>query len=242
MAILKHSAKLVSLAMLLQLASFSAVHCETLQPQTNGNMEFRNKVEILSASKLSEGIDLFNRGKFAEALVPFKEAHRINRQSVSALIWLGATYEALNKFEDAANVYKQATKIDPDYYLASQRLGAASRKLEATKNPGEIKDERKEQELKARRLCQQALEAKDAGNRTECCRLLLQALRINPTCYEAELNLGILYFEEKNLTDSLEHLGRALQINPYDPQVHLWLKKYYETLDQAKQSLQQKNP
>ena len=59
-----------------------------------------------------------------------------------------------------------------------------------------------------------------------------KALALDPKSYDAELNLGILDFEEKDYSGTLDHLSHALELSPYDPTVHVWLKKYSQSLKQ----------
>ncbi|MBX9689829.1 MAG: tetratricopeptide repeat protein [Candidatus Obscuribacterales bacterium] len=149
--------------------------------------------------------------------------------------------EAIKEFETVLQMDPSRTdcflrigdmaKQNKDYEKALQYYDKAKDALKGKKDP----------DSEAAILCAIALIDKEKGDKAKCKDGLERVLDLNPGSYEALLNMGIIQFEDKDFTGSLDYLGKALQRNPYDAAVHFWLGRYYYSLDSMKNSIKQFN-
>lgn len=70
------------------------------------------------------GLRFFQKGKFSEAKKYFKKQIELNRKSILAWLLLGLADEKLNYFESAKEDYMMVLNIDPEIYLAKQKLSS----------------------------------------------------------------------------------------------------------------------
>jgi Flp pilus assembly protein TadD len=64
-------------------------------------------------TQMSYGVQMAQRGLWAEALFRFQQAARLDPQSGRALGNLAVAYEALGKFPEAKAAYEKAALLDP---------------------------------------------------------------------------------------------------------------------------------
>jgi Flp pilus assembly protein TadD len=116
--------------------------------------------------------------------------------------YLGRTKYNENRFEEAANAFRQALKLSPENVKAEDNLGLSYEGLG-----------RREEAEKAYR---------------DAIRWQSQLLPQNPGPY---LDLGILLVEQNRLQDAIPYLQQAVQISPQDPKAHHQLGRAYERLN-----------
>lgn len=102
----------------------------------DGAFEIRQKLAKLSPEEKSagelatykffQGRKLFEKKKYHDARLIFKEAININAGCVPAYIWIGDSYVAENRLEDAVTIWNDMLKAAPDdSYLVLERLEKA---------------------------------------------------------------------------------------------------------------------
>jgi Flp pilus assembly protein TadD len=64
-------------------------------------------------TQLSYGVQMAQRGLWAEALFRFQQAAKLDPQSGRAVGNLAVAYEALGKFPEAKTAYEKAVQLDP---------------------------------------------------------------------------------------------------------------------------------
>src|ERR1044072_4572332 len=75
--------------------------------------------------RVEKAHELFERGRWEEALDELKAAIAINPYNGSWHFNLGLTYDALERYADAIAAYRQALDIDPDDVAVLNALGHA---------------------------------------------------------------------------------------------------------------------
>jgi tetratricopeptide (TPR) repeat protein len=76
-----------------------------------------------SAEKYIAGQELFQKRRYAEAIKIFDEAVTIDGKNAQAYQAMGLTYQKMRDYEKAADAYKMATSVKPDYTAAYFALG-----------------------------------------------------------------------------------------------------------------------
>ncbi len=71
---------------------------------------------------LNKGVELVNKQMYDEALVEFSKARKINGSSIALLNWITATYQQMNKFQEAAQVTEDIKRLDPDCAEAQKNV------------------------------------------------------------------------------------------------------------------------
>jgi tetratricopeptide (TPR) repeat protein len=75
-----------------------------------------------AAAHVKVGADLAAQGKHGDAIVEFRKAADLNRDSLDARLGMGDSFRALKKYDDAFAAYDAAKKVDrasPKPYLAA---------------------------------------------------------------------------------------------------------------------------
>ncbi len=67
-----------------------------------------------ASAQVKFGVDMAKRGLWNEALFRFEQAHELGSTDSSVLNNLAVSYEAVGRFEDALETYRQAVQADPN--------------------------------------------------------------------------------------------------------------------------------
>jgi Tfp pilus assembly protein PilF len=62
-------------------------------------------------------------GNLNDAVKTFNMAITVSNSDPDAYYWLGRSYEAQHRNMEAANNYRKAISLDPDFIEAKQRIG-----------------------------------------------------------------------------------------------------------------------
>ena len=82
-----------------------------------------NAAAELAIYKYFQGVKLYNRKKYHDARVVFKEAINVHTGCVPAYIWIGDSYVAENRLDDAIAIWSKLLKVVPDEaYLVLGRM------------------------------------------------------------------------------------------------------------------------
>lgn len=76
-----------------------------------------------------KGIDLYNRGKYEEAIEAYDQALKINSRDVKILFNKGLVLMVLHKYHEAIEIYDLIIKFEPKHSEAKQKLTLARKKL-----------------------------------------------------------------------------------------------------------------
>lgn len=70
-------------------------------------------------------------------------------------------------------------------------------------------------------------------------RFLKESLKARPFYPESRAMLGVVYLETGYLDEAINHLNKAIEINPGDPQAHYYMGRYYEKLGQKNDAIKE---
>jgi tetratricopeptide (TPR) repeat protein len=189
-----------------------------------------------------------NTADYENAEIEYTRALELKPAFVPSRFNLATVLENENKNEDALREFENVLKSDPnwtDCYLHIGNMARATKDFDKAmvyynKALADLtKQGNKDPRAKAEILCPIALIDKDKGDTPKCKEGLEKVLDLDPGSYLANLNLGIISFEEKDFTTCVNFLSKALERNPYDAAVHYWLGRYYFKLDSLKSSIKQ---
>lgn len=185
----------------------------------------------------------------AKAEGEYKQAIKLNPNFVDAHFNLGCLLQTQDKAKEAIEEFETVLKLDStrsDCYIRIAEMALETKDFDKallylTKAQELLAGKKDRASIEASSVIEVkiALVEKGKGNKLGYKEKLEKALDIDPANYEALLNLGIYFFEEKDETSCLSNLGEALQRNPYDSAVHLWLGRYYFRLDDWKHAIKE---
>jgi tetratricopeptide (TPR) repeat protein len=142
------------------------------------------------------GLELAEKGLYAEALEEFNRATREESGYAEAYYNKGVTYDILGHFDKSIKCYEHAIRVEPDYVEAYNNLGVA------LTNTGQCLEAIKTY-MKAIRLKPDYLEAHNNlgmayynwGSYPEAIKALRKALQIEPSYPHAHYSLGLVYID-----------------------------------------------
>ncbi len=182
-------------------------------------------------SRFEEGLVLFGRGHFQEAVPCFERAVSLEPDYYDANLYLGRAYVSLHKFNQAISPLKKAFRLAPDDFkkqgadlLIDALMGAAYGELKdgrvetALAYAREILDTNPEaQKVKAdisRLLVAVAMELAKSGKVREAVREYREALRANPDNADAYAGLAMALLKSGELARALEAAQQAVSLDP----------------------------
>lgn len=178
----------------------------------------------------------------------FTKGNRLFPQSVRMLIGLGAAAFTRGSFDQAIERICQASDLrpnDPSAYLFLGKMQAA----ENVSSPELLARlhrfvNTQPQNAQANYYYAVALWKQNRGRNTsdsEIAALLNNAARLDSDFSPAQLQLGILKSEQGDVSGSIAHFSRAIQIDPQNQEAHFRISQAYRKQGQtekAKQELQ----
>ncbi len=177
---------------------------------------------------------------YEKAESEYKRALELKPAMLQARLNLATVLQKEKKYDEALKEYEAVLKADPSKTECYLFMGDLAKDLKDTDKA--MKYYNKALEINKKDpavICRIALIYRAQGNKDKCKDLLEQVLDIDPSNYDALLTQGIISFEASDLGPCLEHLGKALERNPYDAAVHYWLGRYYIALDSYGKAIKQ---
>ncbi|MFN4244671.1 MAG: tetratricopeptide repeat protein [Brevinematia bacterium] len=151
--------------------------------------EILSKKDQGQGVKVKEGILLFEKKKFKEALEIFMQLHKSNPYNYEYNYYLGLTYVNLGYFDLALNYLLYSSKDNKNYYIS----------VHSNMICGYIYTLRKEYKL--------------AEN---CFR---EVLKVNPESVTAMVALAYVFEKTNRYDQSIVYLKKAMEIDPENPRV-----------------------
>jgi Flp pilus assembly protein TadD len=175
----------------------------------------------------ADGVTLFQRGQYQEALQQFQEATYADPNNADGYYNLGATYHRLGRLRNqpdslarAETCYRQCLERNPNHRDCHRGLAVllieagrsteafASMQTWATQSPS----------LSEPRMELARLYA-EFGNKEAATNTLTDAVRLNPGDPRQWAALGKIREESGNYSQALSNYQRSLEINPGQPDV-----------------------
>ena len=178
----------------------------------------------------------------------FANGNHLFPSSVRMLVGLGAANFGAGRYEDAVKKVCEASDLSPNDSAPYLFLG----KMQSAENvfSPELLDHLRRfattqpQNAQANYYYATALWKQSRGQQTsgsEIESLLEKAISLDPNYAPAELQLGIVKSERGDSSAAVNHLTRAIQLNPQSDEAHFRLSQAYRKLgetDKSKQELQ----
>ena len=181
-----------------------------------------------SAEKYTAGQELFQKRRYAEAIKTFEESTTLDGQNAQAYQAMGLTYQKMRNYEKAAEAYKMATSVKPDYTGAYFALGQLQ--LVSLKKYGDAQSSfrkvldldpgfkaGKAQEFLAGAHLRQGLIYIRQKNYKSAVEEYTTASQIDPANAKTFYNLGLAHKGARNYKEAIESVSTATDLNPdYD--------------------------
>jgi eukaryotic-like serine/threonine-protein kinase len=190
--------------------------------------------ERLPAVRVTLGKLQTTLGKNDLALQEFQRALEINPRDAGALMGLAGAYERMGKIQDAEANHKHAIALRPDYwegYLAlgefygrqkrvQDSIAQYRRVIELTPDNPEVYSD----------LGVEYMELKDSQSYAAAEAAFQKSIQLAPN-YQAYVNLGLLYIDQKRYAEAAVAMRKAVELNDKDWRVwsalqlaYAWLK------------------
>ncbi len=182
-----------------------------------------------------EVADLYEKLKKAdEALKALKKAYEINPNSSNVLYRLGRVYLILNELDKAKNYFYMALKADPKNEELVQNIWNLYLDFELVDRVVKDFEHIIFERLTVKTLNNFAVSLRKSGKIKEAIDAYRQALKKEPQNEHIHYNIAIAYIDLKREDRAIQHLEKALKINPKFEMAAKVLKKL-TTLDQKKE-------
>ena len=194
------------------------------------NTLYLRAVELFAADRESEAVDLLER------------AITVCPNAADAYESLGVILGRHGRFEEAISLMDRLLDVAPDSVMAHTNKSVYFNQL------GRIEDaEREAREAavkgmeKSRREREDAAESRKRHDEEEADRhrreaMFIQVLEIDPSDALANFGLGQLRLESGRFADSVDHLERALSVDPDYSAAYLALGRAFESLGETRRA------
>jgi tetratricopeptide (TPR) repeat protein len=146
-----------------------------------------------SEDHVRKGIELHDNGEYAEALVEYNNALKLNPKNYDALYEISLTYFMLNDLDKAINYCDKIIKSKASKSLKAQAYASKGNALDMLGKPDKAIKEYK------------------------------NAIKASPNHQLSYYNLGLTYYNIKNYPEAEEALINAVKLNPSHASSHLLL-------------------
>jgi tetratricopeptide (TPR) repeat protein len=217
--------------------------CEKLNDPLEAVREYQRAAELdpNEVNLFDWGTELLVHRAADPAIEVFAKGHRLFPQSIRMLTALGAAWYESGSYEKAASSLIEASDLDPadlNPYLFMGKMQAT----EAAQSPAVAARLERFARLHpenalanyyyAVSLWKEHASTGDAALRAEVKSLLLKSVQLDPNLGQGYLQLGIVYAEEKDLTQAIPAYQQAVSIDPNLEQAHYRLAQAYRQAGQ----------
>jgi len=181
--------------------------------------------------EFDQGLALFNRGRYEEAVAHFQKATEIDPEFAKAYLYLGRSYLNLAQWLNALAPLRTALRLSPAEtrkevvgILLDALFGAASHELKKGNFKGAIGFLKEALELQPQsdRASKELFEAFMAfggkllseGNPREAIGAFSEAVKLSPHTVDAHLGLARAFLKGGDLLKALQTVKDALKIDP----------------------------
>ena len=171
--------------------------------------------ETMAMQKLNEGVKLWEKGNFQEAISLYNEAIQIKPDLSWAYNNRGVAYNDLGNYQQAIADCNKAIELDPKYAGAYSNRGVAYDDLGNYQQA--IADYNKAIELNPKDADvynNRGRAYHSLGNKEQAIADYNKAIELNPKHAEAYLNRGISYYRLGNIQQAIADYSKAIELNP----------------------------
>ena len=189
--------------------------------------------ESLAYSALNRGLNALQNQDYAQAVREFKVAAAYQPDMAETQIYLGRTYELMDKTEEAITAYQRAMQIDPanadaaellsSLYMTNGRYSEAQEQLKKfiRLDPGN-----------ASAVASLGYAYLNNGETDEAVQQFEKAIRLAPRKASSYFNLGLAYSQGGRFTDAIEEFQTAINMDINYAAAHSELGFAYLGLDE----------
>ncbi|MBS13449.1 MAG: hypothetical protein CME19_17845 [Gemmatimonadetes bacterium] len=177
-----------------------------------------------SAEKYQGGQEQFKKRRYADAIKLFEEAVNLDGKNAQAYQGMGLTYQKMRNYPKAAEAFKMATSVDPEYTAAYFALGQLQ--LLSLKKYSDAQESLKKvleqdpnyENGKARKMLANAHLKHGASfhrqkNYKAAAEQYVSASQIDPSSARTFYNLGLAYKSAREYTKAIDALNTATDLN-----------------------------
>jgi tetratricopeptide (TPR) repeat protein len=212
--------------------------CEKLNDPLQAVREYQRAAELSPTEPylFDWGAELLLHHAAEPALEVFKKGNRLFPSSARMLAGMGAAWYALGSYDQAVHSLGEASDLNPDELNLYLFLG----KIQVVENaPSPEIAERLDRFVKlhpenalanyyyAVSVWKRRKSSEDAENLAQAKSALEKAVRLDPTLGVAYLQLGNLYWEQKDFSGAIAAYQHAIEATPYSEDAHYRLAQAY---------------
>ena len=174
-----------------------------------------------SEEQLTKLFDLYNTGLYQQALVGAQSLLKTFPRSGALLNVVGVTSATTNDFHRAADSYRKALALNPNFVEGYYNLGVALKELSDFDGALECYQnaiQRRPDYADAHHNMAAIFHSK--GDKLAAKKSFEKAIDVNPNHVDAQNNLGILYLQNKDFEAAFSNASRALEIKPDFAEAH----------------------
>ena len=192
------------------IAAADAAYTAAIETEPDADRHYWRGRLRLQYRQTGEELHLMN-----DIALDFRAVLKLEPKRLEARYWLGKTMVEMDQLELARQMFQQLLKMDSKYPEANAELGRIEeREVEMT-----------------------GAQKKRAAKRNKAMEYYHLEVKVNPKSYTAHLRLGFLYVEHvADPSLGAEHLGKAVELNPTDPEVFFHYARALYSISQLRKS------
>ncbi len=178
---------------------------------------FLEKVSLSSEteSKLKKAIDVFNKGKYKEAVKFFKSLLEEDSKNPILYFYIGFSYKKIGNIDSAIENFKKSIEIKPDFSFSLKELGTIYAKKGDFKKAMEFyKKAIDAGGGDADTLYNYGVCAINLGENSVAKLAMEKVIKIDPNYSDAYYQLGLIYLGVGDMKKAKEMLERFIELEP----------------------------
>ncbi len=187
-------------------------------------------------SFFKQAMRFFQEERYEEAARELEKALHINDRHADTLEALGVIYERLNRLDEATQLFKKLSHVDPDNIMVHSNLsriyGKQGRIAEAEAEQAAARRVSWKHQLKERQSSQPSFTVEERIDRYK------RVIELAPTDVLGYFSLGSAYLEAGKWREAEETFKQALNVDPEHSSSHLGLGQALQEQNKLAEAVQ----